>query len=43
MFGGDVNFHSCNIYGNTAPGVRLLPLETPWTPWRYHMWKVSDC
>jgi hypothetical protein len=41
--GGDVNFHSCNIHDNTASYVRLPPLETPLTPWSYHMWKVSDC
>ena len=39
----NVDFNSCNIYGNTAYDVRLPPLETPWTPWSYHIWQVSDC
>ena len=38
MYGGDVNFNSCNIHGNTADWVRfaqrvrLPPLETPFDP-----------
>ena len=43
MDGGIVNFDSCNIYSNTAPDVRLPLLESPWTPWSYHIRKVSDC
>jgi hypothetical protein len=30
---GNVDFNSCNIYGNTASAVSLPPLEAPWTQW----------
>jgi hypothetical protein len=32
VYYGNVNFNSCNIYGNTADSVRLPALETPWDP-----------